>query len=72
MPATKHDQTAEPQHPSPEEIAAKAYERWVARGQPMGQDQEDWFAAEAELHQPAEPKPSALQRIRSALRRLSA
>jgi hypothetical protein len=30
-------------------IAARAYERFVARGGEHGHDVEDWFAAEAEL-----------------------
>jgi hypothetical protein len=35
--------------PSEQEIAAVAYERWLARGKPDGADQEDWFEAERQL-----------------------
>jgi hypothetical protein len=31
------------------EVANLAYQRWVARGCPMGQPEEDWFEAEHEL-----------------------
>jgi len=34
-----------------EAIAMAAYYRWLKRGCPDGQDQEDWFAAERELRQ---------------------
>jgi hypothetical protein len=30
-------------------IRVRAYERWQARGCPIGSDQEDWLNAEAEL-----------------------
>lgn len=32
-----------------EQIAARAYEIWVASGRPAGRDQEHWFQAEREL-----------------------
>lgn len=33
-------------------IAARAYEKWLNRGSPMGQDgEQDWFAAREELEQ---------------------
>ncbi|MEM9415750.1 MAG: DUF2934 domain-containing protein [Planctomycetota bacterium] len=35
--------------PSNEAIAAKAYEIWVAKGRPVGQDKENWAQAEAAL-----------------------
>ena len=66
--------------PSPQltdsEIAQRAYDRWVARGRPVGDGQEDWFAAQAELQteratstaRPAATPPP--RRLRSALRRL--
>lgn len=34
---------------SPEEVARRAYEKWVARGGRHGDDQRDWFEAEREL-----------------------
>jgi hypothetical protein len=34
---------------SPETVAAKAYERYAARGYVHGHDWEDWFVAEREL-----------------------
>jgi hypothetical protein len=48
----------------PEElISARAYEKWIQRGSPMGQDSaRDWFAARAELEEErlswAAPEPS--------------
>ena len=35
--------------PSREQIAIHAYYRWLARGQPIGTDWEDWFEAERQL-----------------------
>jgi hypothetical protein len=32
-----------------ERIAALAYEKWKQRGCPIGDDEQDWFAARAEL-----------------------
>jgi hypothetical protein len=32
-----------------EQIAKRAYERWVKRGRPHGNDKQDWLEAEAEL-----------------------
>jgi len=34
-----------------EKIAMRAYERWVERGRVAGDDQRDWFEAEAELRE---------------------
>ena len=45
-------------------IAERAYVRWIARGCPISDGQEDWFAAQAEL--------LAETPVRSALRRLNA
>jgi Protein of unknown function (DUF2934) len=36
-------------HPLEQQIAARAYERWMRRGRPPGNGAEDWFAARAEL-----------------------
>jgi hypothetical protein len=40
---------ASPMTPSRETVAARAYERWCARGFDHGHDVEDWLAAEHEL-----------------------
>lgn len=32
-----------------DEIAARAYEKWVQRGCPQGDSGRDWFAASAEI-----------------------
>jgi len=34
---------------SPERIAARAYEKWQQRGCPIGDSEQDWYAARAEL-----------------------
>ena len=36
--------------PSHVEIESRAYEIWLAQGQPHGQDQRHWFEAERQLH----------------------
>ena len=36
-------------HPSTDQIAKRAYERYQARGGEHGSDQDDWYAAEREL-----------------------
>ena len=43
-------------------IAERAYNRWIARGCPLSDGLEDWFAAQAEL-QAETPKRSALRRL---------
>lgn len=35
--------------PTHEQIAKRAYEIWVAKGRPVGLDEENWRQAEAEL-----------------------
>jgi hypothetical protein len=37
--------------PSDADIAAKAYEIWLAHGQEMGNDQQHWFEARRQLQQ---------------------
>ena len=37
--------------PQPEQIAALAYQMWLERGSPAGDDQQDWFQAEAQLRE---------------------
>ncbi len=39
--------------PSPEEIARRAYEIYLARGGEPGREREDWLQAERELRQKA-------------------
>ena len=34
-----------------DDIARKAYEIWLAKGRPLGQDEQNWCEAEAELAQ---------------------
>ena len=41
---------------SPERIAARAYELYLARGGSHGQDWDDWLAAERELASAATPR----------------
>ena len=43
-------------------IAERAYTRWQARGCPISDGREDWFAAQAELSAEA-PRRSALRRL---------
>jgi hypothetical protein len=56
------------------DIAQRAYNRWIARGRPVSDGREDWYAAEAELlaERAPQPQPTPPRRrpIRSALRRL--
>jgi hypothetical protein len=47
-PAVNGLQTIDPQ-PTHEEIAARAYELFLARGRRHGHDREDWMQAEREL-----------------------
>jgi Protein of unknown function (DUF2934) len=37
------------QAPSLEQISVRAYEIWLRKGRPLGQDQRNWLEAEAEL-----------------------
>ena len=56
--------------PSNGDVAQRAYQRWVARGRPVSDGLEDWFAAEAELRAEPGTPPAKGRTIRSALRRL--
>jgi len=40
---------SEDQRPSSEQIAIHAYYLWLARGQPVGTDRDDWLEAERRL-----------------------
>ena len=42
-------QVGEPVSMSEEEVAVRAYQRWVARGCPLGTPEEDWYEAERDL-----------------------
>jgi hypothetical protein len=67
-------------HENPEErmsqIAARAYERFLARGGEHGHDVEDWLAAEAEVSRTmyeavlVDPGPNTIELVR-ALRELT-
>ena len=39
-------QAADPHH---DQVAQRAYEIWVAKGRPMGQDEQCWYEAEQDL-----------------------
>jgi|GEM_PF-5104831 len=59
--------------PTDSDVAQRAYDRWIARGRPVGDGREDWFAAQAELQAERATRPAAApprRRLRSALRRL--
>ena len=43
--------TAEPTPPTPDEIAERAFEIYLARGGEPGHEAEDWLQAERELRQ---------------------
>jgi hypothetical protein len=62
--ATSRSSRTEPIAVQDSLIAELAYNRWIARGCPVSDGLEDWFAAQAEL----QSQPPA----RSALRRLNA
>jgi hypothetical protein len=47
--ATAPEPVSSSASPSDTSIAALAYELWLARGCPIGSDQEDWFRAESLL-----------------------
>src|SRR5512146_624080 len=48
--------------PTENEIAALAYQLWLAKGCPVGSDQEDWFRAEAILKNALVAKDEDLSR----------
>jgi len=60
--ATNRAARAEPIALHDNMIAERAYNRWLARGCPLGDGLEDWFAARAEL-QSETPARSALRRL---------
>jgi hypothetical protein len=46
---TTTKQTTPPVAVPPDKIAKRAFEKWIKRGCQHGNDQRDWFEAEAEL-----------------------
>ena len=51
-------ETKEPSSPVPpdeNDVADRAYQRWVERGCPQGSADEDWFEAERELRSRSSP-----------------
>jgi len=62
-PTTRHQQREEG-GPSPEQIAARAYELWVQRGRPEGSGHEDWLEAERQLYQEFRSQPGLPDRAR--------
>ena len=47
--ARESAQPARPERPTENQIAALAYQLWVAKGCPLGTNREDWLLAEARL-----------------------
>ena len=45
-----------------EQIAKRAYEKWVKRGRPHGSDMQDWMEAEAELRAEVRPGSTSSRR----------
>lgn len=50
------------------EIARRAYEKWLARGCPEGDDRRDWYEAEQEILAANAARPKASERARSRKR----
>ena len=50
----KRSGTAQAVNPEPKEVETLAYQLWLERGTPTGDDQSDWFRAEEQLRS-AEP-----------------
>ncbi len=48
-------------------VAQRAYEKWQRRGCPVGDDQHDWYAAQAEIELEAEARlgmePTDIERM---------
>jgi hypothetical protein len=48
-------------------IAQRAYEKWRERGCPIGDDQHDWYSAQAEIELEAEARlgmePTGIERV---------
>ena len=52
-------ETAASQAIADELIASRAYEKWQQRGCPLGEAEQDWFAARSELEQELGARPQA-------------
>src|SRR3954452_9832949 len=61
---TSHQEEWQDRGPSPEQIAARAYELWVRRGSPEGAGHEDWLEAERQLNQERTSQPGQPDRAR--------
>jgi hypothetical protein len=61
---TKQPQATMAKSPTPtqEQIALRAYEKWVKRGRPEGTHLQDWYEAEAELRKESSLQPGSGQR----------
>ena len=51
VPVSRKPAPSQTRELSREAIATAAYYRWLNRGCPQGQDQEDWFEAEREVRE---------------------
>lgn len=49
MPQTTPTKPAHAGHPTYDQIAKRAYEKWLKRGRPEGTQTQDWLEAEMEL-----------------------
>jgi hypothetical protein len=54
--------------PTQEQIARRAYEIFVERGQPAGRDLEHWLEAERQLRTAGQPKAAAQTATSSSMR----
>jgi len=50
----QRDGTQKPEEVSEDMIAIRAYLRWLDRGSPVGEAEQDWFEARAELQREVE------------------
>ena len=48
----------QPEAPTEDQVAVRAYEIWVERGRPEGTDREVWFEAERRLNRRGAPQPA--------------
>jgi len=53
------DEQAAGNEPTHEQIAPRAFARFISRGATHGQDLDDWLCAERELRHEAEERPQA-------------
>jgi hypothetical protein len=65
----KKRRTSRPIHTealSPATIAERAYAKWLARGCPVSDGREDWFAAQAELTRESTQRTTSTRRTKRA------